>query len=633
MCGIVGLVAGDTAVDERALHLMTGALAARGPDGEGFHVEPSVGLGHRRLAIIDVAGGRQPLYGEDRQVVAVVNGELYNFVSLRAELQQAGHTFATRSDSEVVVHGYEEWGDTVVERLEGMFALAVWDARRRRLLLARDRIGEKPLFFAALPHGAFAFASELKALAFAPGLDRRVDPASLARYLVYEYVPSPASMVHGVSKLEPGTCLVVEPGKTPVSTRYWDLPLGDGDRITDLDSAAEMLITELRRAVRERLVSDVPLGVFLSGGIDSSAVAALAAEVRGGELETFSIGFEDKSFDESPAARRVAKAIGSRHFEERLAPARLLELLPDIGRLLDEPIGDGSIVPTYLLARFARRRVTVALGGDGADELFAGYPTFQAERIAALLFDRAPAVGRAFAWAGAGALRVLPPSHGYLSPTFQLQQFLKGAGGSGPRRHQSWMSSFTPADAVAAVADQAGEALEGDVYDVIDRRMAECRAKDPWDRLLYHYVKGYLGNDVLTKVDRASMAVGLESRAPMLDTRVIELACRVHPSLRLKRFHTKHVLKRALRGLLPAETLRRKKHGFAMPIGAWLKGPLRPLLEETLSERRLRDTGLLEPVPVRRLVEDHLNDRADHRKQLWTLIAFVRWLDEWQKLT
>lgn len=611
---------------------MTAALAPRGPDGEGFHLAPGIGLGHRRLAIIDVEGGRQPLYSEDRAVVAVVNGEFYNFQDLRTELEGAGHRFATRSDSEVLVHGYEEWGDAVLDRLEGMFAFAVWDATKRRLLLARDRLGEKPLYYASLPGGAFAFASELKALAHAPGFDRAIDPGALAQYLIFEYVPAPASMVRGARKLQPGMRLVVEPGQAPTLTRYWDLPLGSGPRLTDPDEAAEALVGELRRSVRQRLVSDVPLGVFLSGGIDSSAVAALAAEVRGSALETFSIGFEDPSFDESSEARRVATAIGSQHHEDRLAPGTVMDLLPAIGNLLDEPIGDGSIVPTYLLARFARRRVTVALGGDGADELFAGYPTFQAERVAGMLFDQVPAVGRALASVGAVALRAMPPSDGYLSTSFKVQQFLKGATSTGARRHQAWMASFSASDALSALAPDLAMAVSTDPLAVVDERLASCRSDDRWDRLLYHYAKGYLADDVLTKVDRATMAVGLETRAPILDSAVIALACRMDPSLRLRGLETKHVLKRALRRLLPRETLRRKKHGFAMPIGQWLKGPLRPLLEETLSDASIRQAGLLAPGPLGRLVDEHVAGRVDHRKPLWTLIAFCRWYDVWRRI-
>jgi asparagine synthase (glutamine-hydrolysing) len=632
VCGITGILAGDDLVSEPALHAMTGALAARGPDGEGFHIGPGIGLGHRRLAIIDVEGGKQPLYSEDEQIILVANGEIFNFKDLRAELAREGHAFRTRTDSEVLIHGYEQWGiDGLLERIEGQYAFAIWDARARALHLARDRMGEKPLFWAPLPDGGLAFASELKALKHAPGVDCTVDPKALARYLVYEYVPAPMTMLRGARKLEPGTRLHARAGARPEVTRYWDLPLlvGNGDashRRHDATAAAAELLAELRRSVAERLVSDVPLGVFLSGGIDSSAVALLAAEARGGDLDTFSIGFDDRSFDETPLARRVALQIGSRHHEERLSPQVALELLPSIGKLLDEPIGDSSIIPTHLLARFARKHVTVAVGGDGGDELFAGYPTFQAERVARLVFDRIPGeVVRAGASAAALLARALPVSLGYMSWDFKLKQFLRGAGYTGARRHQAWLASLLPADALGALHPDVAALAGEDLLDVVDRRMDGCRAADPWDRLLYFYARGYLGDQVLTKVDRATMAASLESRAPFLDRRVMTLACRIDPDLRLRGFETKHLLKRALRGLLPDAILDRRKQGFAMPIGRWLRTELRGLLEEELGERRLREQGLFRPAAIRKLVDEHLAGKADQRKPLWTLIAFQRW--------
>jgi asparagine synthase (glutamine-hydrolysing) len=619
---------------------MTGALAARGPDGEGVHLAPPIGLGHRRLAIIDVEGGQQPLFSEDRQIVCVVNGEIYNYVALRDELIQGGHRFQTRSDSEVIVHGYEEWGIDVLERLEGMFALAVWDAAKQRLLLARDRMGEKPLYYAWVDGQGLAFASELKALRHAPGVDGRIDPASLARYLVYEYVPAPRTILRGARKLEPGTFLVATPGTAPTVGRYWDLPLAAHSRHEpaprappapiDADEAARELLFELRRSVKERLVSDVPLGVFLSGGLDSSTVAALAAEVRGPNLDTFSIGFEDASFDESSEARRVAEAIGSRHHEDRLSPRALLELLPSIGRLLDEPLGDSSIVPTHLLARFVRGHVTVALGGDGGDELFSGYPTFLAERAARVLFDPSPLVAAATTGLGRGLAALLPVSHRYFSFDFKLKQFLKGQGLRGAKRHQAWLGSLLPAEALATLSPDVAREVAGDLFDVIDDRLASLKDSDPWDQLLAFYAKGYLGDQVLTKVDRATMAVGLEARAPLLDTRIVALACRIPPSLRLRGLEAKHLLKRAMRGLLPDETIDRKKKGFGMPIGAWLRGELRSLLEDELSASRITQGGLFDARAVRRLVDEHVAGKADHRKPLWSLLAFQMWHAAWQ---
>lgn len=639
MCGIAGiLVPADRPVDERALRAMTAALAPRGPDGEGYHLTGAVGLGHRRLAVIDPAGGQQPLYSEDGAVVGVVNGEIYNFRELRRELESCGHRFATRSDSEVLIHGYEAWGLGVLARIEGMFAFALWDEPARRLILARDRLGEKPLFWAELGGGGLAFASELKALQRCPGVDCEIDSRALARYLVYEYVPAPASIIRGARKLAPGHQLVVEPGGTPRVERYWDLPLPSdpGDRrfgARQGRAAAAVLLEELRRSVRERLVADVPLGVFLSGGIDSSTIAALAAEQRGGELDTFCVGFDQPSFDQTAAARSVARHLGSRHHEAQLSSARVLELLPAIGELLDEPLGDGSIVPTHLLARFARERVTVAVGGDGGDELFAGYQTFLAEPLGRLLFDQAPpSLARAAGVLGGLISSALPISLDYLSLDFKLRQFLKGEGEHGARRHQCWLGSFSPKAAHAVLNPDLAAAAGADLLDDIDSRLRGCPSPDPWDRLLYFYAKGYLADDVLTKVDRATMAVGLEARSPLLDSRIVELACRVSPWLRQRGLEGKHLLKRATRELLPAAVRRRPKRGFGMPIGHWLRGPLRSLMEEELGAAHLRDQGLFQAAPVRQLVEEHLAGRGDHHKPLWTLIAFQRWWRAWQEL-
>lgn len=637
MCGIAGIILGrgDGRVDRGVLRQMTRALSARGPDGEGFFIEEPVGFGHRRLAVIDVEGGAQPLFTEDRRIVAVVNGEFYNFMSLRRKLEGRGHRFSTSSDSEVLVHGFEEWGEAVLDQLEGMFAFALWSRDEGRLVLARDRFGEKPLYYARLPGGGLAFASELRALRCCPEIDLSVDSAALARYLVYEYVPSPLTIIRGARKLEPATMLAMTTGREPQISVYWDLPLpevsnGFARRPRRARPEAVRLLEELRRSVRERLVSDVPLGVFLSGGVDSSAVAALAAEVRGEELDTFSIGFEDQTFDETDQARAVAAALGTRHHEARLSSGFVLDVIPQMGELLDEPLGDGSFVPTLLLSRFAREHVTVALGGDGGDDLFAGYPTFQAERLAGWFVDRPPRPVSAAMVSGVRLLAsALPVSQRYMAFDFKLKQLLKGLDVQGPRRHQAWLGSLSPKEALGALtADVAREAGE-ELYDSIDSRLERCPSRNPWDRLLYFYVKGYLGENILTKVDRASMSVALEVRTPFLDRGVVERACRCAPDLRLHGLTTKHVLKLALDGIVPDETIHRGKKGFGMPIGRWLQGELRPLLEEELGRDRLRREGLFEARAIRKMIGEHFRNEVDHRKPLWTLLAFQSWYRAW----
>lgn len=572
------------------------------------------------------------MFGDGGRVVGVVNGEIYNYRELRARLRSLGHAFVTDSDSEVVIHGYAAWGDEVLDHLEGQFAFAIWDARAERLLLARDRMGEKPLFWAPLPGGGLAFASELRALRRYPGLDAAVDPAALARYLVYEYVPAPRSICRGIHKLAAGQCLVAQPGRAPQVHHYWELPLAPepvGGRLRQLEIAAADVSAALRRSIEARLVADVPLGVFLSGGLDSSLVTAMASQLRGRDLDAFTIAFDEPSYDESAYARRAAAHIGCRHHVRTVRARDVLELVPSLGALLDEPFGDGSLIPTHLLARFAREHVTVALGGDGADELFGGYPTFQAESLTRFT-EALPA--RAAALLAGAARRVterLPVSTANFSFDFKLRQLARGLAETGPYRHQAWLASLLPDEVAGVLAPEVARAADLDpparLYDAVDAALARCSSSDRWDRLLAFYASGYLADDMLVKVDRASMATSLEVRAPMLSRELVSLACRLDPALRVRGTATKRVIKQVARGLLPDDLIDRPKHGFGMPIAAWLRHELRDLLEDTLSERRLRDGGLFEPAGVRRLVDQHLAGTANHRKPLWTLLAFELW--------
>ena len=467
MCGIAGLIDPGTvrvsrdggpspdAATRDLIAQMTRAVAPRGPDAEGFWTAPGVALGHRRLKIIDLSdAAAQPMGNADGSIQLVFNGEIYNFADLRAELLGHGHKFRSRSDTEVIVHGYAQWGDGVIDRLHGMFAFGLWDARRRRFLAARDRMGKKPFYFAQIPRpGApplFAFASELKGLLPVPGFSRAIDPQALARYLAYEYVPPPRTIFAMARKLDAAEKLVLDLGgattgtAVPVTSRYWELPFPTEQprpRWRPDDAAAE-LRTVLTRAVERRLVSDVPLGVFLSGGLDSSSVAAVMAKIAGADrIKTFSIAFSDPSFDESVHARTVARHLGTDHHEQRLDPGTMLGILPSVADFLDEPLADASIVPTYLLSRFTRQHVTVALGGDGGDELFAGYPTFKAHLPGKLFFERAPLAAQRLV---ARAAAALPAGTGYFSLDFKLNQFLRGGPAPGPRRHQRWMCSFLP---------------------------------------------------------------------------------------------------------------------------------------------------------------------------------------------
>jgi asparagine synthase (glutamine-hydrolysing) len=623
MCGIAGFVARDGgAADRGILARMTASLAHRGPDGEGLYLDGPAALGHRRLSIIDLAGGTQPMANEDGSVWVTYNGEIYNEPELRAGLRARGHVFRTASDTESLVHLYEEHGVDFVRRLNGMFALAIWDARSRRLVLARDRMGQKPLYYSAgTPDGGLVFGSEPKSLLEHPDVPRRLDPGGLARYLFYEYVPAPHSIWSGVHKLPPAHVLVWESGRGTM-LRYWTPP-SPSAKAPPFEAAADQFWADFRDAVARHRRSDVPLGVFLSGGVDSSSVAAALTEMEPARgVHTFSVGFEDPSFDESAHARAVARHLGTDHHERTFSAENVFELLPEVADWLDEPFGDASILPTHLLSRFARSEVIVVLGGDGADELMAGYPTFAAERAAGL-FRRLP--GQVQVLAGAAVSR-LPVDHGNFSLDFRLKQFLRGATEPVPLAHQRWLGSFSGPE-IARVL------VEPDPLDVeaehLHRAGRLAAGADALTRSLALYQDTYLPDDILMKVDRASMARGLEVRAPFLDATLVDSIQALPATFKYGRRQTKRLLKRAAAGRLPATILERPKKGFGIPVARWLRGPLAPLLESLLGRERLRRQGLFRPDEVARRIEEHRAGTRDHRKPLWTLLMFQLWYDRW----
>jgi asparagine synthase (glutamine-hydrolysing) len=630
MCGIAGFVnGGGVAADPETLARMTASLAHRGPDGDGLHVDGPAALGHRRLAIIDLAGGAQPLCNEDGTVWVTYNGELYNEDGprgLRAGLVAGGHTYRTSSDTETIVHLYEDRGDDFARAMNGMFALAIWDRRRSRLVLARDRMGQKPLYYAETPSGGLVFGSEPKALLAHPDVPRRLSPEGLSRYLFYEYVPAPHSIWEGVKKLPPAHVLVWEAGKTTVS-RYWSPAWGaPGVGAGGFEETAGRFWGEFVGAVSSHRRSDVPLGVFLSGGVDSSSVAAAVCELGPAkEVRTFSIGFEDPSFDESAHARAVAGFLGTDHRERTFSPASVMELLPEVAGWLDEPFGDASVLPTHLLSRFARGEVTVVLGGDGADELLAGYPTFAAER-AARVFRHLPGPARTLAGAAVGRL---PVDHGNISLDFKLKQFLRGAAEAPPLAHQRWLGSFSGPEIARVLAD--GLLPGGFDVEAEHVRRAEALAPgaDPLTRSLALYQDTYLPDDILTKVDRASMACGLEVRAPFLDAGLVDFVEPLPAVYKYGRGVTKRLLKQAASGRLPASVLGRAKKGFGIPVARWLRGPLAPLVDRLLGDDRLARQGIFRPDEVSRRVAEHRAGVRDHRKPLWTLLMFQLWHETW----
>jgi asparagine synthase (glutamine-hydrolysing) len=625
MCGIVGFINAPASEAEQRqwLDAMTATLAHRGPDGQGAWVAEGVALGHRRLSVIDLEGGRQPMLDWHGRAVIVFNGEIYNFLEIRKRLERRGYRFRTQSDTEVLLNAYLDAGPECLASVEGMFAFAIWDREKRTLFAARDRMGEKPFYY-TLQQGVFAFASELTAFSHLPVLQLAVERQSIARFLAYEYVPTPQSIYREVFKLRPSHFLTFYQGQV-TTKRYWEIPLPDANVSLPESDCCERLRNLAGRAVANRLISDVPLGVFLSGGIDSSAVVALMSQVvPAREINTFSIGFKEKSYDESPYARLVAQSLGTNHHEEILSATQAGALLPYIVSRLDEPMADPSIVPTYLLSEVTRRRVTVALGGDGGDELFGGYEYFPAFQLAEH-FVKIPKVFRELALEPLA--RLLPISTGYVSPRHVAAKFLSGIQAPPWLRAQMWVGALSPDLQAALWQAPWPDALK------IENLYAESRdlyqgfpAQEAISRVFYLFARQYLLDYILVKVDRCSMMHSLEVRAPFLDTALMEFVYRLPYHMKIRHGKRKYLMKRAFRGLLPKEILTRKKRGFLIPTALWLKGLLRPLVEELLGERWLRQQGLFRPAVIRRLLKEHDAGTADHRKELWTLLILQLWL-------
>lgn len=620
MCGITGFVGEGT---RENLEKMTRAISYRGPDGEGYFLDAQagVGLGHRRLSIIDLFLGGQPMYNEDKSVAVVFNGEIYNFEALRTSLRSR-HLFTTKSDTEVIAHLYEEKGERVFEELSGMFAIAIYDRARGRLLLGRDHLGKKPLYWGVFG-GTLLFGSEMKALMQHPLFTKEIDLPSLQAYFVSDCVPTPRSIWKHMHKLPPASYLVWKDGQTREGV-FWRPQFTESS--VSFPEAVRELGQRLEESVRKRLVSDVPLGVFLSGGIDSTTVAYFAQKNSALPLETFSIGFEDKSFDESAYARMAAKALGTRHHEAIFSARSLLELIPKVSDLLDEPMADPSILPTFLLSSFTRRRVTVALGGDGADELFAGYPTFQAERWARRYASAPAFVQRLIA----RAAEALPAQEKNFSLEFKARKFLEGFEVEPRYRHARWLGSFGPLEESRLLSPEVRRALFGsNPYEAIDRYLAEAAGASPNNATLYCYLRTYLMDEVLVKVDRASMWNALEVRAPFLDRDLVDFAQSLPYDFKCRGRRTKHILKELMKDKIPLPIVRRQKKGFGVPLSKWFREDLRELTAEMLSEGEIRKGGLFNPAYVQRLLREHLSGKQDHRKPLWTLLSFQLWHQKW----
>ena len=612
MCGIAGKFNfdADNPIDREQLTAMTRVIAHRGPDAEGFLIGKGIGLGFRRLSIIDLSTGDQPLANEDGTIWVIFNGEIYNFADIRSELEACGHRFRTRTDTEVIVHAYEQWGDRAVERFRGMFGFALWDEPRRRLLLVRDRLGIKPIYYSLTKSGV-TFGSEIKSLLEDPDVPTDWSPEALDAYLALQYVPCPRTIYAGVSKLPPGHLLVAENDRVSVR-RYWDLTFtGDGDPSREAEYLQQLdaLVSE---SVRLRLLADVPLGAFLSGGIDSSAVVASMVEHCASRVLTTSVGFDDGGFSELEYARTVATHLGTESFEKIVQPD-IVDLLPKLAWHFDEPFADSSAVPTYYVSQAARERVTVALSGDGGDELWAGYARHRVEQ-----------------WEGT-ARRWLGPAGGRIAGRIAARVPLSVKGARSLRH-----LALSPADACARkhayglfdggarsalyARDFALSVQDADPFAGFREAYDACPSRDPLDRALYVDVKTYLVDDILTKVDKMSMAVSLETRVPLLDHKLLEFAATVPTALKLKNGQSKYLLRRLLEKRVPTSIIDRPKHGFEAPIGDWLSGPLAPMVDSLLLDGRFRERGIFDDRAVSRLWREHRDGTIDHRHRLWSLV-------------
>jgi asparagine synthase (glutamine-hydrolysing) len=617
MCGIAGILSSDgldASAPDYAVR-MRDVLTHRGPDGAGLWVDDYVALAHRRLSIIDLSGGAQPLSNETGTVWLTFNGEIYNHADLRRQLEAKGHRYRTHSDTETIVHAYEEWGDECVTHFRGMFAFALWDAPKRRLLLARDRLGIKPIYYAELPGGGLVFGSEIKAVLEHPGVPRDWRPDAVDSYLTLLYVPAPDTIYDAVKKLPAGHVLVAENGRTRLR-QYWDLQFtGDGDDAREEEYLDE-LDSLLRESVKLRLISDVPLGAFLSGGIDSTAVVAYMVETSDAPVHTTSVGFDERAYDELEHAGVVARHLGCQHHPQVVTPA-IVDLLPRLAWHLDEPFADSSAVPTYYVSAAARQSVTVALSGDGGDELWAGYTRHRVERLESrarnALGAAAPHAGRLahalpLSVKGARALR-----HLALEPAAACAVKHAYSHFEADARRQLYSADF------------AQQMAGADSLAPFKGAYAACQSPDSLDRTMYVDVKTYLVDDILTKVDKMSMAVSLEARVPLLDHKLLEFAARVPSSLKLRGRTSKYLLRRLLQRRVPQSILERRKRGFEAPIGEWLRGPLAPMTWELLHDGRLASRGLFRPAEVQRLWQEHKTGRVDHRHRLWQLLMLELW--------
>ena len=626
MCGITGIFhpVGSPLVDAELLRRMNESQRHRGPDAGGMHVEPRIGLGHRRLSIIDVATGQQPLWNEDRSVVVTYNGEIYNFADLVPELVSLGHRFTTKSDTEVIVHAWEAWGEDCVKRFRGMFAFALWDRNRQTLFLARDRLGVKPLYYAHLRSGAIVFGSELKSLLVHPELERTIDPSAIEDYLALGYVPEPKTVFDRVHKLCPGHTLALRTDMRtlPAQRMYWDVVFAPDSTIGEAQ-ALEGLRARLSESVRLRLISEVPLGAFLSGGVDSSAVVATMAKLSPDPINTCSMAFDDPEFDEAAYARRVAERYHTRHRVETVA-ADEFDLIDRLPGMYDEPYADSSAIPTFRVCRLARKSVTVALSGDGGDENFGGYRRYRLHLAEERMRAALPFGVRRTLF---GMMARAYPKLDWAPRMFRAKSTLQALARHTVDAYFQTMSFVRDEDRAALYSGSFRRRLDG--YRAVETFRRHARHAEGYDALsLIQYLdlKTYLVGDINTKVDRASMANSLEVREPLMDHPLVEWLATLPPDLKMRKGEGKYLLKKAMEPLLPSDVLYRPKMGFAVPLASWFRGPLRERVREAVLGSRLADTGWFEPAALRRMVNAHQSGIRDYSTPLWSLLMLEGFL-------
>ncbi|MFP4494622.1 MAG: XrtA/PEP-CTERM system amidotransferase [Halochromatium sp.] len=622
MCGITGIfdLRERRPIDRALLEAMNQTQFHRGPDEGGVHLEPGLGLAHRRLSIIDLSSGQQPLFNEDESVVVTYNGEIYNFIALTRELEQAGHRFRTHCDTEVIVHAWEEWGEACVERFRGMFAFGLWDRNRQILFLARDRLGIKPLYYSLLPDGQLLFASELKALMAHPDLPRALDSQAIEDYFAYGYVPEPRSIFRAVRKLPPGQVLSLQQGQRelPPPRAYWDVPF---DPLPPLDEASAMreLVERLREAVQVRQVAEVPLGAFLSGGVDSSAVVAMMAGLTREPVRTCSIGFADPAYDESRYAQQVAQRYATNHYQEQV-DSDDFALLDRLGELYDEPFADSSALPTYRVCELARRKVVVALSGDGGDENLAGYRRYRHHLAEDCLRRPLPLNLRRSLF---GTLANLYPKADWAPRVFRAKATFQALARDSVEGYFQGVSILRDELRAQLFAPTFRRELQGyNAVELLREHAARAPVNDSLSLVQYLDLKTYLPGDILTKVDRASMAHALEVRVPILDHPLVEWISGLPPTLKIRDGEGKYLLKKAMQPYLPNEIMYRRKKGFSVPVAEWFRGPLRERLREQVLGERMHDSGLFDMVFLQQLVDQHVDGARDHSPALWSLLMF-----------